>query len=744
MKTFSDPDTPCQGFEEAKQRAEKLRNEIEHNTYLYYALDAPEMSDAAFDALMRELQELEECFPELVNSSSPTQRIGGYLGKAFAPVRHLERMYSLENAMDLKELENWLTRTKQALADLGHDGSVVFICELKIDGVSIALRYEYGELIRAATRGDGITGEDITAGVRTIKDVPLRFLGQAKSNTFSNLGQEIELRGEAYMPLDSFERLNNELGEEAKKSKKAAKLFANPRNAAAGSLRQKNPEITAGRDLATFVYAMPSSTAAALKLSSQGEVLTWLKNSGFHTNPTIKLCKSAREVCDFCAEASKLRGTLAYDIDGVVIKVNSFELQKELGFTSKAPRWAIAFKFPAEEKTSILRHITVQVGRTGVLTPIAEFDPVRIAGSTVARSTLHNVDEVHRKDVREGDTIVVHKAGDVIPEVIGPILKLRPKKAQPWQMPSTCPSCGSPVFRDDTGSGAAIRCLSAECPAQRLERLNHWVSRGAMDIDGLGPKLIEKLVQNSLLCDVADFYSLTPEQISCLPTGEKKYLHTMSRKKRKQTGNYEKIPSLVGKTVASKVIAHIAASKERPFARVLFGLGIRNVGKQVAKTITQEFTSISLLLKAKEEDLEVIEGVGPTIARTLVEFLHTEQNQNLLRRLEKAGLKLETEATPLTGDGTTSSLQGLTFVLTGSLEHHLRSEAEAALRALGAHTTGSVSKKTSYVIAGSEAGSKLTKAKNLGVPILDEAALEQILATKQAPANVSGTHKDRV
>ncbi len=729
-----------QNLTEARGRMEELRREIEHHSYLYYALDAPEISDGAFDSLMRELQQWETRYPELVTPSSPTQRVGGYRGTAFAPIEHSERMYSLDNAMNLDELDSWLERTTTALETLGISEAPSFVCELKIDGSSIALTYENGELVQAATRGDGITGEDITAGVQTIKDIPLRLvnaLEEGSDNGTRNL--RIELRGEVYMPRASFERLNEESAREAEAQGKTPKLFANPRNAAAGSLRQKDPLVTASRDLSSFIYAAPDATAAALAIKSQWQLLSWLKAARFHTNPTVALCTSAAEVHAFCEQAESLRNTLAYEIDGVVIKLNSFALQRQLGFTSKAPRWAIAYKFPAEEKTSVLRAIVVQVGRTGVLTPVAEFDPVVVAGSTVARATLHNIDEVRRKDVREGDTVIIHKAGDVIPEVVGPVLTLRPQNALPWQMPDVCPSCGSPVFRDDAGNGAAIRCLSAECPAQRLERLSHWVSRGALDIDGLGPKLIEKLVETGLLHDVADFYALTVNQVAATPTGEEKYARALTAEKRAQTGDYEKVPVLVGETIATKVVAQIAVSKERPFARVLFGLGVRNVGKQVAEIITQHFGSLEALQTAQAEDLEVIEGVGPVIATTLVEFMSTKQNQDLLLRLKQAGLQLESNTATVndldtagTG-GTSLPLRGLTFVLTGTLEHHVRDEAEEALRALGAKTSGSVSSKTSYVIAGPGAGSKLQKAQTLSIPVLDETALNHILSTGEVP-----------
>lgn len=452
-------------------RAEALRREIEHHSYQYYALDAPTISDAAFDSLMRELREIEAAHPELVTASSPTQRVGGYVGEQFAPVVHERRMYSLDNAMDLDELDEWMERTAEACG-----GALPpLCCELKIDGSSIALTYEDGVLVRAATRGDGTTGEDVTVNMRTVRDVPLRLRDEARGAIAPGV-ETLELRGEVYMPKKSFEALNAAAEEEGRAP------FANPRNAAAGSLRQNDPAVTKMRDLSTFMYAIADD--AALEVEGQWELLQWLRKAGFHVNPDVRLCTTAEEVRGFCRECLDRRESLPYEIDGVVVKVNDFARQRAMGFTARAPRWAIAFKFPPEEKTTLLRDITVQVGRTGALTPVAELVPVVVAGSTVARATLHNLDEVHRKDVRVGDTVIVRKAGDVIPEVLGPVLSLRSPEARIWEMPSVCPSCGSPVVRDP--GEVAFRCISIDCPAQALERLLHWASRGALDIDGMG------------------------------------------------------------------------------------------------------------------------------------------------------------------------------------------------------------------------------------------------------------------
>jgi DNA ligase (NAD+) len=723
-------------LEDAQARVRRLWEEIDYHNYRYYALDEPEISDAAFDSLMRELQELERHWPELVVPTSPTQRVGGFvLGEAFASVTHASRMYSLDNAMDLQELDAWLARTRQAACDPGieagqTDGGLSYVCELKIDGSSLALSYVDGELIRVATRGDGTVGEDVTANARTVRDIPLRLRVP--------LPGEVEIRGEIYMPHASFERLNESIREQAEQAGKTARPFANPRNAAAGSLRQKDSRITAGRDLATFMYAVADNSA--IPASGQWELLAWLREAGFHVNPTIARCKTEQEVHDFCEQAIAQRDNLAYDIDGVVVKVESFALQHSLGFTAKAPRWAIAFKFPPEEKTTILRNIAVQVGRTGVLTPVAEFDPVLVAGSTVARATLHNLDEVRRKDVRVGDTIIIRKAGDVIPEVVGAVASLRPAQARAWEMVHTCPSCASPVFQDM--DGVAYRCVSAECPAQLLERLSHWVSRGAMDIDGLGPKIIAKLVEGGLLVDVVGFYRLSVEQLATLETGEEKYVRAMSPEKREQSGDYEKEPVLLGTTVATKIYGQIQESKNRPFARVLFGLGVRNVGKTVAETICRHYLSIDDLRAATEDELTQIEGIGPVIARTVVEFFATPDNVRLIEGLRAAGLSLEQRGRGAGGaDGADGAdgfrpqtLAGLTFVLTGSLEHHTRDEAEELLRSYGAKASGSVSAKTSYVVAGPGAGSKLAKAQQLNIPILDETQLDHILTTGQVPS----------
>ena len=695
-------------------RAAELNRILNHAAYAYYALDNPELTDAEFDRLLIELQQLEAAYPELITEDSYTQRVGGYVSEQFEPVQHAARMYSMDDAMNLEELDAWLSRTDEALG-ASPTNPVAYTCELKIDGLGVALTYRDGQFVRAATRGDGSTGENVTANVLTISDVP-RELALAGLEQVENRGlnQSIEVRGEVYMPKHSFIRLNEDADAVGKQP------FANPRNAAAGSLRQKDPKITAHRDLETFIYAVADE--GPLDVHSQWEFLNWLRSCGFNVNPHARRCLSAQEVHDFCAQALEQRGDLNYDIDGVVVKVDSFASQEALGFTSRAPRWAIAFKFPPEEKQTVLREIRIQVGRTGVLTPVAEFDPVTVAGSTIARATLHNLDEIRRKNVREGDTIIVHKAGDVIPEVVGPVLSLRPADAVEFQMPTTCPSCGSPVIQEE--GEVAFRCVSIDCPAQAVERLIHWGSRKAMDIDGLGDELINRMVEEGVLSDVADFYDkLTEETLANMPTGRVYDTDTADHL------SGDSIP--VGHTIAKKVMAKVEESKTRGLGRVLFGIGMRHVGANVAELLAQEFGSIQALATAPVEKIAEIPGIGPKIAESVHEFFSIPENVAVIERLRQAGVMLEEEKPE---NELPQTLAGLTFVLTGTLEHFTRDEAGAQLKAMGAKVSGSVSKKTSFVVAGEAAGSKLTKAESLGVPVLDEVALQQILETGQAPA----------
>lgn len=717
-------DSPQDVRAQAAARAAELRHLLDYHAYRYYALDAPEITDAAFDKLLVELQQIEAAHPELVTPDSYTQRVGGYVSEQFTPVTHMARMYSMDDAMNLEELDEWLVRTEEALGA----GRVAYTCELKIDGLGVAITYQNGSFVRAATRGDGTTGEDVSLNVRTIKDVPMHLSEAALAHMGADRGTPIEVRGEVYMPKGSFARLNAEADAEGREP------FANPRNAAAGSLRQKDPKVTATRSLATFIYSIADT--APLHVDSQHAFLDWLREAGFSVNASVARCTSPAEVHAFCADALAHRGDLDYDIDGVVVKVDGFGQQADLGFTARAPRWAIAFKFPPEEKTTVLREIRIQVGRTGVLTPVAEFDPVTVAGSTIARATLHNLDEIRRKDVRIGDAIIVHKAGDVIPEVVGPVLDKRPDDAVEWDMPELCPACGSPVVHE--GDEVAYRCVSLDCPAQLKERLIHWVSRGCMDVDGLGDELIDKMIEAGLLRDVADFYTLDADSIAALDTGR------TYAKDDKKKGVAAGDPIKVGHTIAGKVMDELVRSKGQPLSRVLFALGIRHVGKSVAEILAQRFLTIDALAAASEEDIAACEGIGPKIAASVREFLSVPENLEVLQRLREAGLALEenlgaavAQAAQETGvDADLAAgqpLDGFTFVLTGTLVNRTRDEAGAALKLLGAKVSGSVSKKTSYLVAGPKAGSKLTKAESLGVPVLDEEALERILATGEVP-----------
>ncbi len=719
------------------QRIAELRALIEHHSHRYYVLDAPEIDDASFDALMRELAELEAEHPDLVIGTSPTQRVGGAVdSEKFAPVTHATRMYSLDNAMDLDELDAWVDRVESQLGRVPR-----FVAELKIDGSSLALTYRDGKLVRAATRGDGTTGEDVTANVRQVSDVPRELdadVWAAETGTLPGMdsGLEIEFRGEVYMPRESFVRLNEaaEVAAEERRRKLTDEgkleqadrvtpaVFANPRNAAAGSLRQKDAAITKERDLATFIYAI--ADAEPLAVRSQSELLATMKELGFHVNPDVAVCETKQEVHDYCARAVEARGDLPYEIDGVVVKVDDFETQDLLGFTAKAPKWAIAFKFPPEEKTTVLREIRIQVGRTGKLTPVAEFDPVVVAGSEIARATLHNEEEIARKDVRVGDTIIVRKAGDVIPEVVSHVASLRPPNAEQFTMPTTCPSCGSEVVREE--GEVDLRCISIDCPAQAKERLIHWGSRNAMDIDGLGEKIVSQMVDTGLISDVADYYDgLTRADLEALPTGSfytKAKTATDSDPRSWEEGD----PKPLGPHRAQLILTAIEASKERGLARVLFGLGIRHVGVTVAASLADAFGSMSALRAATEEGISAIDGVGPIIARSIVTFFSTPDNTAVVDRLDRAGVRMEDEVPE---DAPEPTLRGITFVLTGSLERLTRDEASEQLKRFGAKVTGSVSKNTTYVVAGESAGSKLVRAQELGIPVLDESDLERILET---------------
>ena len=682
-------------LEQAAKRVEELRAVIEKNNRLYYDQDAPELEDFEYDALTRELKALEAQFPQLVTASSPTQKVGGTASSKLPKVTHAVKMESLLDAFSFDELRDFDRRVREAGVE------PEYVVEIKIDGLSCSLEYENGELVRASTRGDGVVGEDVTANVRAIRSIPKKL---------KDAPEFLEVRGEVYMPHEAFQKLC------AEQELQGAAPFKNPRNAAAGSLRQKDAKITGKRGLSIFVFNVQQIRGKTL--TKHSESLDYLKSLGLPVSPRYHVVHDIEAAIAEIEQIGQNRAKLDFDMDGAVIKVNDFAQRDLMGSTNKFPRWAIAFKFPPEEKTTLLRDITVQVGRTGKLTPVAEMDPVLVAGSTVARATLHNEDEVLRKDVRVGDTVIVRKAGDVIPEVLGPVLSLRPDDARPWSMPKECPSCGSPVVRED--GEADYRCISIDCPAQALERLLHWASRGAMDIDGMGEEIVRRLVESGRVSDVADYYTLDEVELAQLQTGRT---------------NKEGEPICLGQTIAKKLVAAIDESRTRPFARPLFGLGMRHVGKTMAETLARAFPSMDALMAATEEQLAAVDGVGPKIAHSTYLFLRTPDNVQVIERLAKHGVRLADDAEAQAADALPQTLEGLTFVLTGSLTQSgmKRDEAGAALKARGAKVSGSVSKKTSFVVAGEAAGSKYDKAVALGVPVLDEAALLRIIETGEVP-----------
>jgi DNA ligase (NAD+) len=674
--------------DEAEARAGELRELIRYHNERYYELDEPEVSDAEYDELVRELARIEADRPHLVTADSPTQRPGGAASATFSPVAHLVPMLSLDNAFNLSDLLAWGKRLERLVPE-----PVVFVGEPKLDGLAVSLVYEGGRLARAATRGDGVTGEDVTANVLTIDAVPRRL-------RMASPPEVMEVRGEVFMSLAAFEELNQRQGEAGKR------LFANPRNAAAGSLRQLDSRITASRNLSMFCYAT-GALQGGPALASHTETLAWLAQAGIPVNDRIERFDDLEGVHRFAATMLEHRHDLGYEIDGAVVKVDDLEQRRRLGATSKAPRWAIAFKFPPEEKTTRLQEIFVSIGRTGRATPFAVLDPVFVGGSTVGRATLHNEDEVARKDVREGDTVVVRKAGDVIPEVVAPVLAKRPDDAVPWVFPECCPVCEGPLVRLP---GEADRyCVNLECPAQRVQRVLHFASRGAMDIEGLGEKLVTQLCERELVRDPADIYFTSNETFLSL-----------ERLADKSAGN---------------LVAAIEASKSRPLAKLLVGLGIRHVGPTAAVALSAELGHLDRIVEASVEELTEVEGVGPVIAESVQRFFAEDRNMVVVDKLRRAGVNLEGPPRPAGSDdaaaGTVLPLSGCTLVLTGGLAGFTRDEAAAAVEALGGKVSGSVSKKTSYVVAGANAGSKLAKAESLGVPVLDEDAFRRLLETGQ-------------
>ncbi|WP_213016851.1 NAD-dependent DNA ligase LigA [Desemzia sp. RIT 804] len=665
-----------QPIEEAAEKVEVLREILDRYSHEYYVLDKPTVTDAEYDALYRELVSLEESYPELISGDSPTQRVGGTILPGFEKVPHDIPMLSLGNAFGKEDLLDFDKRVRKLT-----DKKVQYICELKIDGLALSLKYKNGKLIQAATRGDGIVGENVTQNVRTIKSVPLKL----------KYPYSIEVRGECYMPKASFVELNQ------KREENGEDIFANPRNAAAGGLRNLDPKQTAKRNLNTFMYTV--ADFGEMEAASQSDALEQLDKIGIRTNHERRVFETIEDVWEYTQEFQEQRSNLPYDIDGIVIKVNDFQAQADVGFTIKAPRWAVAYKFPAEEANTVVNEIEWTVGRTGVVTPTAIMDPVQLAGTTVQRASLHNVDLIRERDIRLNDTVVIHKAGDIIPEVTRVVEELRPVGSVPYEFPTHCPACDSELVHLD--EEVALRCINPKCPAQIIEGLTHFVSRNAMNIDGLGNKVIIQLYEKGLVKDVADLYSLTYDQ-----------LVTLDKIKDKSANN---------------LLNAIDASRSNSLERLVFGLGIRNVGANAAKLLAEEFETIEALQQAGKEMIIAIEGIGDIIADSVVTFFELPEVNALIEELRAKNVNLiylgKKKETVAESD---SYFNGKTIVLTGKLTHFTREEAKERIENLGGKVTGSVSKKTDFLVAGEDAGSKLTKAQSLDVPVWNE---DQLLET---------------
>ncbi|ACB51168.1 DNA ligase [Crocosphaera subtropica ATCC 51142] len=668
---------------EIKQRVTQLRQQLQKANYAYYVLDDPIMEDAVYDQLYRELDSLEKEHPQLITPDSPTQRVGDQPASQFVSVTHNIPLYSLENAFNLEELKAWEKRWQRSY-EKEEFTSVEYVCELKIDGSALALTYENGLFVRGVTRGDGTTGEEITQNVRTIRSIPLKL-------NIDNPPPIVEVRGEAFLPLDEFDRINQE------REEKGDALFANPRNAAAGTLRQLDPKIVDQRRLQFFAYTLHLEEA---EISSQWESLNYLENSGFLVNPHRKLCQFLDEVEAYFKQWETARKDLPYMTDGVVVKINNYSLQKALGFTQKFPRWAIALKYPAEEAPTLVKNIVVNVGRTGAVTPMAVMEPVHLAGTTVQKATLHNSDRIAQLDIRVGDTVIIRKAGEIIPEVVRVLKELRPPNTQPYEMPDRCPECDSPLIRPS--GEAVIRCMNLSCEAILRGSLVHWASRDALDIRGLGEKIVVLLIENGLVNSIADLYYLTPETIA----------------------NLERM----GSKSADNLIKAIEGSKQQPFSRVLYGLGIRYVGSVTANLLVENFPSIDQLSQASFASLSSVYGVGEEIAQSIIDWFSIEKNCDLIKQLKKVGLQLETTSSEqITVEPSLTPFSGKTFVITGTLPTLTRNEAKALIEQAGGKVTGSVSKKTDYLLVGEKAGSKLTQAEKLGINQLSEADLLRLL-----------------
>lgn len=666
------------------ERVRQLRTEIEHHNYRYFVLDDPEVSDAEFDRLVRELRELEAEHPELVTGDSPTQRVGGAAVSEFGEVRHRIPMLSLDNAFETDDVVAFERRVRERL---GNDEDVSYACEPKMDGLAVSIVYEDGLLVQAATRGDGATGEDVTHNVRTIKSIPLRLHGKGWPRV-------LEARGEVFMPIAGFDDMNRRALE------KGEKVFVNPRNAAAGSLRQLDPRVTASRPLDMFFYGVGLVEEGGLP-ERHSEILAQLRDWGLRPSPEVAVRRGVQGLLDYYTHIQRRRTQLAYQIDGVVYKVDSLEQQRRLGFVSRAPRWAIAHKFPAEEEMTVVRDVEWQVGRTGALTPVARLEPVFVGGVTVSNATLHNIDELHRKDVRVGDTVIIRRAGDVIPEVVKVIAERRPARTSEVQLPRTCPVCGSAVVKEE--DEAVARCSGGlYCAAQRKESLRHFASRRAMDIEGLGSRLIEQLVDGDHVSSAADLYKLTREELAGL--------ERMAEKS------------------AANLVEALEASKETTLPRFLYALGIRDVGEATAMALANHFGGLERLMDATIDEVQEVPDVGPVVAEHVHNFFREKHNRDVIAALRRSGVRWQDIERKAQGE---FPLAGKTIVLTGTLESMERHQAQERIRALGGKASGSVSAKTDYVVAGASAGSKLQKAEKLGVPVLDEEQFLRLIGDRK-------------
>ena len=691
---------------EIEQRVKQLRQQLQEASYAYYVLDAPMLADEVYDRLYRDLQALELEYPELITAESPTQRVGEKPATQFYSVKHNIPLYSLENAFDIAEFGKWQERWLRVAPahSLGENRGVEYVCELKIDGSALALTYENGVLIRGVTRGDGVSGEDITQNVKTIRSIPLKL-------NLDNPPPIVEVRGEAFLSLSVFEEINRE------REKAGEQLFANPRNAAAGTLRQLDSKIVDKRRLDFFAYTLhfdegktrEKDEAEPLELryqalagnegKTQWDSLELLRTMGFQVNPNRKLCYSLDQVRDYYELWDTQRRNLPYMTDGVVVKINPVELQKQLGFTQRFPRWAIALKYPAQEVPTIVEAVTIQVGRTGALTPVAELKSVQLAGTTVSRASLHNSDRISALNLHIGDTVIVRKAGEIIPEVVRVLPELRPERAQLFQMPSCCPECEQPVVREK--GEAVTRCINTSCPAILRGSLIHFCSRDAMDINGVGEKLVQQMVDSKLVHCAADLYDLTAERLM----------------------NLERM----GAKLAEKLVNAIGQSKTQPWSRVLYGLGIRHVGSVNAQLLTERFSNVEELAAVSAAAIEGVYGIGPEIAQSVYQWFQVPANQNLIERLKTTGLQLKSEIKSQTSAETNLQFAGKTFVITGTLPTLKRDEAKDLIQKAGGKVTNSVSAKTDYVVVGEDAGSKLEKSQSLGIHQLSESELLELL-----------------